>query len=170
MRLQYIVFVALIFLLISPSFASMTTTFDSTDTILVNRTDVMSDSKEVPMQMWLLSIMVSIVLVIVSFSRFPVGEEILISIMAIAPAWYAYLTAHNVDQIVVTGITTVSGGYQIIEKHTIYHFDDLALFILLPLAVFTIINSFRIWLNYRQIKRAAMFEERQDAPDATGEL
>jgi len=171
MRLQGILAFLLLFAILTiPASAAVTTAFGANDSIIVNRTDVMSDSKAVPISIWLLAIAISVILVVVSFLRFPVGEEVLVAIMAIPPAWYAYITAYNVDQIAVAGIATVSGGYQIIEKHTIYHFDDLALFILLPFAVCTMINAFRIYSNYRQIKQAARFEETTDTNNGMEDL
>lgn len=171
MRLQGILAILILITILSiPASAAFTTTFGANDSVLVNRTDVMSDSKAVPINIWILTIVISIILVLISFVRFPIGEEILVAIMAIPPAWYAYLTAYNVDQITVSDIVTVAGGYQIIEKHAIYHFDDIALFILLPFAVWTVVNAVRIYLNYRSIKQASRFEEKTDTTEGMEDL
>ena len=164
MRLQGIVLVLLATTFIfSPVLASMTTTFGSSDTVVVNRTDVMNESRGTPMSLWILSIIAAIVLILISYVKFPNGEEGLVAVMAIFPAAFSYLTAFDVDQITVAGVTAVSGTYHIIEKHTIYHFDDLAHFILLPLVVWTIINVYRIYINYKRITDASKFQEKDDS-------
>jgi hypothetical protein len=164
MRIQGFLFILLaVAFLITPVFATMTTTFGSSDTVVVNRTDVMNENRGTPISLWILSIIATLALILISYLKFPNGEEGLVGVMAIFPSAFAYLTAFDVDQITVTGITAASGTYHIIEKHTIYHFDDLAHFILLPLLVWTIINVFRIYFNYKKITDASKFEEKSDS-------
>lgn len=165
MRLQgYLLILIAALLFFQPVSAAMTNTFGSADTVIVNRTDVISESKSTPISVWILSIIATVILVLISFLKFPKGEEGLVAVMAIFPAVFSYIAAFNVDQITVAGVTAASGTYHILEKHTIYHFDDIAHFILLPLLVWTIVNVIRIHLNYKRINEAARYEDKADQP------
>ena len=140
------------------SAASMFANFSETTSVIVNSTYVITDAPGTPMFMWIAAIIGTIILILISFLQFRHGEEGLVAVAAVFGSSFSFATAWNVDQITTSGIVLNGDTYAIIEKHTIYHFDTIALFILLPLLLFTLANVARIWLNYRRMKQIAVIE------------
>ena len=139
--------------------AQMSANFSPSDHVVVNTTYLISNSPGLPYEIWILSIVATILLVLISFVSFPHGEEGLASIMAWFTSGLAFTSAFNVDHITSYGVVASNLSYILIEKHTIYHFDMIAYVCLLPMLIFTVANSIRIWLNMKAMKEVARVEE-----------
>jgi hypothetical protein len=152
-------FLLLLFsLAVSPVLADVGTTLDPADDVYINKTYTLSSDNSTPFTMWVGAIALGIFLILLSFmsSLFPNGEEGLVSIIAWIPIAYALVSSFAVDKITSAGLGSVSGAsdkFVLLESHTVYHFDVVAvcLFILLAFAVG---NTYRIWVSqtrYNQV-------------------
>ena len=160
MRYRLVLALFLILALVSSVHAAMTENFTSADTIIVNSTSLISNAPGVPYEMWLMSIVISIVLILISFFTFAHGEEGLISIMSWFTSAFALLSAFNVDRVIGSQmIQNAAGAYVFMEKHTLYHFDTIALTCLLPMLILALLNTGRIYINMRAVKQVAVVEE-----------
>jgi hypothetical protein len=151
-----------ILLIVSPSMAAMTQVFNSTDTVIVNSTSTMSESTGAPYDLWVYSIIITALILLISFFQFPKGEEGLIAVMAIFTSGYALFSASNVDRIVGTGLQVSGTTMVFMEKHVIYNFGNLYVY-LIPLFIFSLANPVRIWMNMRAMKQIATVDQ-EDAP------
>jgi hypothetical protein len=88
------------------------------------------------------------------------GEEGIVSIMAWFTSGFALLSAFNIDRIIGSEfIQNAAGHYVFMEKHTLYHFDMIAYSCLLPMLIFALLNTGRIYINMRSIRQIAVVEE-----------
>jgi hypothetical protein len=160
-RFLLVLFLATTILATSAS-ASMTTVFDPATSVIVNSTSVLSNAEGMPYDLWIYSILTSIVLLILSFVTFKHGEEGIISIATWFTSGFALFSAFNIDRIVGSGLMETSDGVIVfMEKHTLYHFDLMAWTCLLPLFVVCLLNTGRIYMNMRTMNQIARVDENE---------
>ena len=149
-----LLFLITILLIISPVMgATLSNVLNPTDTLIVNSTTRLSNETAIPFSMWIGAIILGLVLVVISFMSvlFKDGEEGLVSIFAWIPIAYALYSSFAVDVKSSTGMVGSGGDYVILESHTIYHFDVVALCLLI-LLVFAIGNTYRIWVSQKRLR------------------
>lgn len=112
----------------------------------------LDQSHATPFVIWAAAIIVGLFLLLVSFGKFPHGEEALVSVMAWFPIGFAALTSFAVDRITSTAFTTdVYGNPVIVENHFIGQYPYIAA-ILVALLAAAIGNTWRIYQN--QVREA----------------
>jgi hypothetical protein len=160
MRFRFILVLLAAILLVTSVSATMTTTFNSSTDVIVNSTSIISDAKGVPYDMWICSILITLLFSVLSFIQFKHGEEGLISLITWFTSGFALFSAFNIDKITGSGLVVTSTGAVIfMEKHTLYHFDLIALSCLLPMFVCCLLNTGRIYLNMKAMKQIATVDD-----------
>lgn len=163
MRFCFLLVLLAALILITSVSATMTTTFDSSTTVIVNSTSILSDATGVPYDMWIYSILMTLFLSVLTFVQFKHGEEGLICLTTWFTSGFALFSAYNVDRITGSGLMETSIGTIIfMEKHTIYHFDNIAIFYLLPMFVACLLNGGRIYMNMRTMNQIAKVDDDAD--------
>ena len=113
--------------------------------VLYNVTSKIYELNAVPMEIWVLSGLLGIILVILSLppaeSKGDVMRNAIISFMAWIPLAFTALNAFHVDD--MTGVILTSDDLAIIEAHTIYSFDLIGYLFGLA-TVLAIFNTIRI--------------------------
>jgi len=112
--------------------------------------------------MWAGAIILGLILVLLSFmpGLYGSGEEGLVSIIAWIPIAFAFYTSFSVDRITSAGMGTIadsSNKFVLLEAHTVYHFDVVALCLLIFLA-FAIGNTYRIWVSQKKLRELSEME------------
>ena len=138
------------FLIGTVSGAAMNKTFQPTDIVVINQTYTISNNPSTPFIIWAASAYLGILLLILSFFQFPKGEEGLISILAWIPIAFTMFTSFAVDVVNSSGVVGGSGTYALIENHTIYSFNTIAILFMVILA-FAIGNTYRIWVDQKKM-------------------
>ena len=116
-------------------------------TVITNKTYVLNPPGTTPFNIWAGAAIIGLLLLLVSFLKFPSGEEGLISIVAWIPIGFAMLTSFAVDRITSTGYSMDAAGTPIlIEIHTVSNYSSIAIALLI-LLVFAIGNTYRIWIT-----------------------
>jgi hypothetical protein len=152
----------LLILLVASVSGTMVQVFDPATPVVVNSTSVITDAQGVPFEMWILSIVASLVIILLSFFSFKHGEEGIISVMAWFTSGFALASAYNVDQITVSNaVALASGTVVVIEKHSLYHFDTIAMYCLAPMLVLALANTARIWINMRSMRQIATVDSEE---------
>ena len=112
----------------------------------VTKTYIIEPPGTTPFNLWGGAILLAVVLCIVSFIRFPKGEEGLVSILSWIPAGYAMFTSFAVDRITSTGYSVDASGVPVLlETHTVSSYPTIALLLMFFLA-FLIGNTYRIYM------------------------
>ena len=119
-------------------------------TSTINKTYMVDPGGSTPLALWEGAWIFGFALLVLSFIRFPYGAEGFISVLAWIPFGFALYTAFAIDRITSTGFTVdASGNPVLLETHTISSYPALAI-ILLVLLVFSMGNTYRIWLYQTQ--------------------
>jgi len=152
-----LLFLLLLTLVISPALAGVGTTLDPSDSVYINTTYKLSNDTSTPFSMWAGAILLGVFLVLLSFMSgfFPNGEEGLVSILAWIPIAFALFASFAVDRITSAGLGSIGGTtnkFVLLESHTVYHFDVVAVCLVLLLA-FAIGNSWRIWISQKKLRQ-----------------
>jgi hypothetical protein len=127
-----------------------TPVFNVTSIVHQNQTFVNDKTGATPMPVWIGSVAMGIILLMIScVIPFPRGEEGLVSIMAWFPIGYSVFTAFKIDTVTGYGVTSYAGEFVLMEQHMIYHFDMIAM-VLLVLFGFAIGNTYRIWVTQKK--------------------
>jgi hypothetical protein len=153
-----LIFLLLLFLTTTPALAAgnFTPVFNADEGVHYNQTYVLSENPATPFEVWAGAIFLGVFLLILSFMKFPLGEEGLISILAWFPLGFATYSSFAVDFMGGFGaaaLAETSPPYQFVlmELHTVYHFDVLAVGLLI-LTGFAIGNTLRIWVSQRRLR------------------
>jgi hypothetical protein len=171
--LFFVLFISLLLLpvVVSAAPAEYTRQFMNSETVVVNQSYVIDQTGTTPFAVWAGCIILGFALLIISFLQFPMGEEVLVSVLAWIPFGYATFTSFAVDMMGGFGVAAVNlsttkspfSEFALMENHIIYHFDVAAV-ILLILTVFAVGNTFRIAANQKRLKEMAeiqpTFDER----------
>ena len=150
------VLLLLLFLLIAPALAAsnFSQAFLYSDIVHVNQTYQIDQTGGTPIVIWIGAIVLGICLIVLSFGTFPNGEEILLSIGAWFPLWYAAVNSFAVDMVAGYGATSLIFGstqtFALMIGHTVYQWPVLTA-ASFALAVGAIGNTYRIHLNARRL-------------------
>jgi hypothetical protein len=159
MQKSLFLFLFVVALIVSPVVAgNFSQEMNPSQVVYLNKTYVKNDSGAIPFNVWAGAIIAGLVLLILSFLKFPRGEEGLISIMAWFPIGIALFSSFAVERITSAGIAIdATGELIIIEQYTVTSYTTIALG-LFVLLVFGFGNTYRIWAYQTK----AMKEEAQE--------
>jgi hypothetical protein len=137
----------------SVSAATVTHNLDSN--LSVNRTTTIDTGQGVPSILWVGAIGLGFVLLILSIIiHTEDGGEGIISIMAWLPFALAMYWSLRVDVITNAGVVATSTGTQMLESHTIYQLNLVAMLLMIMLAL-SIGNTYRLWVSQKKMKELA---------------
>lgn len=164
--LKCLFLLALLLLLVSPSSAVLNKTFPISDNAIYNQSFIMNNDSSTPFIIWCGAIIIGIILILLSLMSglFSNGEEGLVSILSWIPISYAIFSSFAVDMITGFGVTSQPdpgagfvNEYALMELHTIYHFDVVAVCLFVLLA-FAIGNTYRIWVSQKKLREYSEME------------
>jgi hypothetical protein len=141
--------------------AVMNQSFGATDVVTINQTYTLSNSPATPFIIWAAAGYLGILLLILSFFSFPNGEEGLISILAWIPLAFTAFTSFSVDIVNGSGVVGGSGIYTLIENHTVYSFNTIAILFFVTLA-FAVGNTYRIWTTQKSLLGASSDDQKEE--------
>lgn len=162
MNFRYFLFVLLLLSVLTSTVSGqiMNKSFQATDIVIINQTYTISNNPSTPFLIWAASGYLGILLLILSFFSFPKGEEGLISILAWIPLAFTMFTSFAVEVVNGSGVVGGSGTYVLIENHTIYAFNTIAILFMVLLA-FAIGNTYRIWIDQKKMAEISASREQE---------
>jgi hypothetical protein len=162
MNIRYLLYAIILLSVITTSVsgAAMNKTFQPTDIVVINQTYTISNNPATPFIVWAAAGYLGILLLILSFFSFSKGEEGLISILAWIPLGFAMFTSFAVDVVNGSGVVGGGGTYALIENHTIYAFNTIAILYFVLLA-FAIANTYRIWMDQKKMVEVSASREQE---------
>lgn len=148
---RYILLLLILTILVGQMVSAANISQEMSQNLTVNKTFTLDGGGTTPVTLWLGAIILGIVLIILSFHQFGNGEEGLVSIMAWIPWAFAMYTSMAVDVITNAGTVSSTSGVTMVESHTIYQFNLIAMLCLIGLAG-AIGNTWRIWVSQKKMK------------------
>lgn len=162
--LKFLFLLITLFFIITPVSAEITKVFTQGDLAIYNKSYTIPTDGSTPYSLWTGAILLGIILILLSFTSgiYPNGEEGLVSILSWIPISYALYASFAVDVLQGFGVTSqclgTSGEYVLMESHSVYHFDVVAICLFILLA-FAIGNTYRIWVSQKNLQMIQTGEE-----------